>query len=49
MEAEEAILVEDAEELRKAELGTWTTLVTGFGLMLFVAECFVTTAPSDGK
>lgn len=50
VDAEEAILVEDVEELRKAELGTWTTLVTVIVcLMLFVADCFVTAAPSEGK
>lgn len=50
VDAEEAILAEDVEELRKAELGTWTTLVTVIVcLMLFVADCFVTVAPSDGK
>lgn len=49
VDAEEAILVEDVE-LRKAELGTWTTLVTVIVcLMLFVADCFVTAAPSDGR
>lgn len=50
MDAEAAIFVDDVEEFRKAELGTWTTLVTVMVcLMLFVADCFVTTAPSDGK
>lgn len=50
MDAEAAILVDDAEELRKAELGTWTTLVTVMVcLMLFVPDCLVTTVPSDGK
>lgn len=50
VDAEEAIFAEDVEELRKTELGTWTTLVTVIVcLMLFVADCFVTAAPSDGK
>lgn len=50
VDAEAAILVDDVEELRKAELGTWTTLVTVMVcLMLFVPDCFVTTVPSDGK
>lgn len=50
VDAEEAMLVEDVEELRRAELGTWTTLVTVIVcLMLFVADCFVTAAPSDGR
>lgn len=50
MDAEEAILVEDVVELRKAELGTWTTLVKVIlCLKLFVVDCFVTAAPSDGK
>lgn len=51
MDAEGGILAEEGvEEPRRAELATWTTLVTVIVcLMLFVADCFVTTAPSDGN
>lgn len=51
MDTEGGILVEEGvEEPRRAELATWTTLVTVIVcLILFVADCFVTTAPSDGN
>lgn len=51
VDAEGEILVgEGAEVLRRAELATWTTLVTVIVcLILFDTDCFVTTAPSDGN
>lgn len=51
MDAEGGILVEEGvEEPRRAELATWTTFVTVIVcLILFVADCFVTAAPSEGN
>lgn len=51
MEAEGGVLVEDVvTEPRRAEFGTWTTLVTVIVcLMLLVADCLVTEVPSDGN
>lgn len=41
---------EGVTEARRAEFGTWTTLVTVIVcLMLLVVDCFVTEAPSDGN
>lgn len=43
-------VVEGVDEPRRAELATCTTLVTVMVcLMGFVADCLVTTAPSDGN
>lgn len=51
MEAEGGVLAEEGViEPRRAEFGTWTTLVTVIVcLMLVVADCFVTEVPSDGN
>lgn len=51
VDVEVGILVEEGvEEPRRAELATWTTLVTVMVcLILFVADCLVTAAPSDGN
>lgn len=51
MEAEGWVLVEVVvTDPRRAEFGTWTTLVTVIVcLMLLVVDCFVTEAPSDGN
>lgn len=51
MEAEGWVFAEEGvTEPRRAEFGTWTTLVTVIVcLMLLVVDCFVTEAPSDGN
>lgn len=51
MEAEGGVLVaEGVKEPRRAEFATCTTLVTVIVcLILLVADCFVTEAPSDGN
>lgn len=51
VDTEGGILVEEGvEEPRRAELATWTTLVTVMVcLILFAADCLVTTVPSDGN
>lgn len=52
VDADGGILVGEAadDELRRAEALTWTTLVTVMVcLMGFVADCLVTTVPSDGN
>ena len=51
VDTEGGTLVEEGvEEPRRAELATWTTLVTVMVcLILFAADCLVTTVPSDGN
>lgn len=51
VDTEGGVLVEEGvEEPRRAELATWTTLVTVMVcLILFAADCLVTTVPSDGN
>lgn len=51
MDAEGGITVADgADEPLKAELATWTTLVTVMVCLIgFVTDCLVTTAPSEGN